>query len=309
MFAPVADLSRPVGVPPFVTPNADHATDRQPERGSPSPIPMKAVILARGLGTRMMRPDAGVTLSADQQAAADEGAKAMMPLDRGRPFLHFILSALADAGVHEVCMVVAPDATNFQRHFLRELTLQRLRIQFAIQNEARGTADAVLAAARFAGSDRFLVLNADNYYPVESYRALAGYDGCSLAGFDREALVRQGNIDRERIRKYALLRLSNEGFLEEIVEKPDEKTFAEMGEHALVSMNLWGFTPKIFEACRLVKPSARGELELPDAVRILMTDLGERIRVFPFAAPVLDLGTRADVASVESALRNVRPIL
>jgi glucose-1-phosphate thymidylyltransferase len=74
-------------------------------------------------------------------------------------------------------------------------------------------------------------------------------------------------------------------------------------------MNLWGFTPKIFEACRMVKPSARGELELPDAVRILMTDLGERVRVFPFAAPVLDLGTRADVASVEASLRNVRPIL
>ncbi|HEX6943312.1 MAG TPA: nucleotidyltransferase family protein [Gemmatimonadaceae bacterium] len=270
---------------------------------------MKAVILARGLGTRMMRPDAGATLTAEQLEAADEGAKAMMPLDRGRPFLHFILSALADAGVHEVCMVVAPDATNFQRHFLRELTLQRLRIQFAIQNEARGTADAVLAAERFAGSGRFLVLNADNYYPVESYRALAEYDGCALPGFDREALVRQGNIDAERIRRYALLRVSKDGFLEEIVEKPDEATFAAMGEHALVSMNLWGFTPKILDACRLVKPSARGELELPDAVRILMTDLGERVRVFPFAAPVLDLGTRADVASVEAALRNVRPIL
>ena len=257
----------------------------------------------------MMRPDTGAALSAEQMEAADEGAKAMMPIGTGRPFLHFVLSALADAGVHEVCMVVAPDATNFQRHFLRELTLQRLRIQFAIQNEARGTADAVMAAARFAGSDRFLVLNADNYYPVEAYRSLAQYDGCALPGFDREALVRQGNIDRERIRKYALLRVSDDGFLEEIVEKPDDATFAEMGEHAMVSMNLWGFTPKIFEACRQVKPSARGELELPDAVRILMRDLGERIRVFPFAAPVLDLGTRADVASVESALRNVRPIL
>ena len=270
---------------------------------------MKAVILARGLGTRMMRTDAGATLSAEQMAAADEGAKAMMPIGTGRPFLHFVLSALADAGVHEVCMVVAPDATNFQRHFLRELTLQRLRLQFAIQNEARGTADAVLAAERFAGADRFLVLNADNDYPVESYRALAEYDGCALPGFDREALVRQGNIDRDRIRRYALLRVSGDGFLEEIVEKPDDATFAAMGEHALVSMNLWGFTPKIFEACRQVKPSARGELELPDAVRILMTELGERVRVFPVAAPVLDLGTRADVATVEAALKNVRPIL
>ncbi|HZI28943.1 MAG TPA: sugar phosphate nucleotidyltransferase, partial [Gemmatimonadaceae bacterium] len=115
--------------------------------------------------------------------------------------------------------------------------------------------------------------------------------------------------DEERIKRYALLRVSSEGFLEEIVEKPDESTFASMGAHALVSMNLWAFTPKIFDACRRVKSSARGELELPDAVRILMKELSEKIQVIPFKAAVLDLGTRADVASVDAALRNMRPVL
>jgi dTDP-glucose pyrophosphorylase len=270
---------------------------------------MKAVILARGLGTRMRRADAGATLTAEQAAAADEGIKAMMPIERGRPFLHYILSALADGGVNEICLVVAPDSKELQRHFHRELTLQRVKIAFAIQQEARGTADAVLAAESFVDGERFLVLNADNYYPVESYKALVNVEGCALPGFDREALVTLGNIDEERIRRYALLRVSNDGFLEEIVEKPDESTFASMGPHALVSMNLWAFTPKIFAACRRVKSSSRGERELPDAVRILMTELGEKIRVIPFKAGVLDLGTRADVAAVDAALRNVRPVL
>lgn len=257
----------------------------------------------------MQRADATATLTGEQAAAADEGIKAMMPMAGGRPFLHYVLSALGDAGVTEICLVVAPDATHLQRHFHRELTLRRLRISFTIQREARGTADAVLAAESFAKSDRFLVLNADNYYPVESYRALVGADRNALPGFDREALVTMGNIDEERIRRYALLRVSSDGFLEEIVEKPDERTFEAMGPHALVSMNLWAFTPKIFDACRHVKPSPRGELELPDAVRILMNQLGERIRVLPFKAAVLDLGTRADIASVESALQSVRPVL
>lgn len=270
---------------------------------------MKAVILARGLGTRMQRADSTARLSAEQAAAADEGTKGMMPLAGGRPFLHYVLSAIADAGVTEVCLVIAPDATHLRRHFHHEMTLRRLRIAFAIQQEARGTADAVLAAEAFAASSRVLVLNADNYYPVESYRAMVSAEGSAMPGFDREALVTLGNIDEERVRRYALLRVSSDGFLEEVVEKPDERTFTAMGPHALVSMNLWAFTPGIFEACRRVKPSARGELELPDAVRILMAELGERIRVIPFKAPVLDLGTRADVASVENALRDVRPIL
>jgi len=270
---------------------------------------MKAIILARGLGTRMRRSESGASLTKEQATAADEGIKGMMPLDRGKPFLHYLLSALADAGVIEICLVVAPDADDVQRHFHHEMTLQRVRIRFAIQHEPRGTADALLAAESTVGSGRFLVLNADNYYPVEAYRALSKVEGCALPGFDREALVRQGNIDPERIRRFAVLRVSADGFLEEIVEKPDAATYEAMGPHALVSMNLWAFTPVIYEACRRVKPSARGELELPDAVRIAMKDLGERFRVLPFVAPVLDLGSRGDVATVEAALRNVRPVL
>ena len=257
----------------------------------------------------MQREDSGASLSAEQAVAADEGAKGMMPMDRGRPFLHWLLSGLADAGIHDICLVIAPDASDVQRHFHHELTLRRVRISFTVQREARGTADAVLAAESFAKTDRFLVLNGDNYYPVDSYKALAKAEGSALAGFDRGALVRQGNIDPERIRRFALLRVSDDGYLEEIVEKPNEATFDAMGEHALVSMNLWAFTPLIFDACRKVKLSPRGELELPDAVRIAMSELGERFRVLPFAAPVYDLGTRADVASVVAALRTVRPVL
>jgi glucose-1-phosphate thymidylyltransferase len=74
-------------------------------------------------------------------------------------------------------------------------------------------------------------------------------------------------------------------------------------------MNLWAFTPAIFEACRRVKPSARGELELPDAVRIAMTQLGERFAVLPFGESVLDLGSRSDVSLVQEALRGVRVVL
>jgi len=257
----------------------------------------------------MQREDSGASLSAEQAVAADEGAKGMMPMDRGRPFLHWLLSGLADAGIHDICLVIAPDASDIQRHFHHELTLRRVRISFTVQREARGTADAVLAAESFAKTDRFLVLNGDNYYPVDSYKALAKAEGSALAGFDRGALVRQGNIDPERIRRFALLRVSDDGFLEEVIEKPDDETFVGMGEHALVSMNLWAFTPAIFDACRKVKLSPRGELELPDAVRIAMSELGERFRVLPFAAPVYDLGTRADVASVVAALRTVRPVL
>ena len=55
----------------------------------------KAVILARGLGTRMRAQDAVADLDADQDAVANTGIKALMPIDR--PFLDYVLDALAEA--------------------------------------------------------------------------------------------------------------------------------------------------------------------------------------------------------------------
>jgi glucose-1-phosphate thymidylyltransferase len=175
-------------------------------------------------------------------------------------------------------------------------------VHFAVQREARGTADAVAAARDFAGGETILVLNSDNYYPVEAYRRLAALGASGLVGFDREALVAQGNIPEERIRKFALVECDAAGFLTSIVEKPDEATYARLAGHALVSMNLWSFSPVIFDACRRVQPSERGELELQDAVRVAMHALGERFVVLPFAGGVLDLSSRRDVAAVGERL-------
>jgi len=63
----------------------------------------KAVILARGLGTRMRREDARIGLSESQASAADSGLKGMIPI--ARPFLDYVISALADAGITDVCLI------------------------------------------------------------------------------------------------------------------------------------------------------------------------------------------------------------
>ncbi|MEO6445823.1 MAG: sugar phosphate nucleotidyltransferase, partial [Gemmatimonadaceae bacterium] len=187
----------------------------------------------------------------------------------------------------------------------REVTLDRVRVHFAIQAEPRGTADAVAAAAPFAGHDNVLVLNSDNYYPPESYHALASLGSAGLGGFSFDDLVTEGNIPPERVRHFALAE-HDEGWLTHIIEKPDEETFARLAPRASVSMNLWSFTPRIFDACALVRPSARGELELQDAVRVCMEQFGERFRVVPCSGGVLDLSSRQDIAAVKRHLDEVR---
>ncbi len=255
----------------------------------------------------MRRADHTAAADAAQARVAATGLKAMIPFRR--PFLDYILSALADAGCLDICLVIGPEHDVVRDYYERTHPPQRTRIRFAIQEEARGTADAVLSAEAFAGDAPFLVLNSDNYYPAEVLRALAALDGPGLPAFRRSTLIAQGNIDADRIRSYALLTIGADGLLQDIVEKPDPETFARevelRGDEVRVSMNCWRFGPTIFAACRGIEPSLRGELELPNAVRYSVRVLGERFRAVSVDAGVLDLSRREDIAEVERRLSGI----
>jgi UDP-N-acetylglucosamine diphosphorylase / glucose-1-phosphate thymidylyltransferase / UDP-N-acetylgalactosamine diphosphorylase / glucosamine-1-phosphate N-acetyltransferase / galactosamine-1-phosphate N-acetyltransferase len=265
-----------------------------------------AVILARGLGTRMRR-DAGVPLDAAQARAAQGGAKAMMPF--ARPFIDYVLSALADGGITRAVMVIGPpphDAA-IRDYFEQTRAGRRVRVDFAVQSEPRGTADALLAARDVVEGTSFLSLNSDNYYPVDAFAQLASLGASGLIGFDADALVRDGNIEADRVLRYALLDVDDDGWLRAIREKPSPNDPLALRPQRWVSMNVWAFTRRIFEACALVRPSARGELELADAVMIAMRDLGERFRVLPMRAGVLDLSHQSDIELVGARLSIVVP--
>jgi dTDP-glucose pyrophosphorylase len=260
----------------------------------------KAVILARGLGKRMRQADERAPIDARQAAVADQGIKAMIPI--GRPFLDYVLSALADAGCTEICLVIGPEHPAVREYYERPGLLERVRVTFAIQDRPVGTANAVLAAELFASEDRFLVMNADNYYPVAAYTALRDLGEPGLVAFDRAALIADGHIPPERVLKFALLDIGDDGYLRRIVEKPDEATARAMVGTPAVSMNVWCFDAGIFDPCRTVAASVRGELELPLAVQHAIDAYGRRFRTVPMAAPVLDLSSRGDIAGVAERL-------
>lgn len=262
----------------------------------------RAVVLARGLGTRMRSGTPGAALDPEQAAAADAGMKAFMPI--GRPFVDYVLSALADAGISQVAIVVAPDHDFVRRHYEDEVALTRLRVDCVVQAEPRGTADAVLAAEAWAGGDAFLVVNGDNYYPVAALRALAALSLPGLVAFSRDGLLADGQIEPARIRRFALLDLDGNR-LRRIVEKPDDVDAQRFARSAWVSMNCWRFDARVFEACRRAPLSPRGEYELPLTVQQAIDDGRFPLEAVFSEEGVLDLSGRADVAAVASRLASV----
>ena len=251
----------------------------------------------------MRRPDDAAGLDARQSAAADSGVKALIPI--GRPFLDYILSALADAGYGRVCLVVAPEHDIIRHYYEEEARPRRISIEYAVQHEPLGTADAVAAAEPFAAGDPILVLNSDNYYPVEALRQLRRQDGFAVALFERDSMLTQSNIPAGRVRQFAVGKIDSRGFLTQVIEKPEGAVLASMTRPHWVSMNCWRFDPSIFDACRSITPSPRGELEITDAVQYVIDVLGRPVRVAKVRSPVLDLTSRQDVATVARKLASV----
>ena len=150
------------------------------------------------------------------------------------------------------------------------------------------------------------MLNSDNLYPLAAVQALAALGSSGLVAFEARALA-SGGIEPERVFKFALLDISPEEQLRTIVEKPAPDHPLAMRQEHWVSMNLWSFTPRIFNACTRIAPSSRGELELQDAVTFAMQEFGEPFHIIRSHEPVLDLSSRADIAVVGAHLATLHP--
>jgi len=268
----------------------------------PADVIDKAVILAAGLGSRMRRADPAAQLDSAQVRAADSGIKALIPVAGSRPFLDYVLHELAEAGYRRICLVIGPDHSSVRDYYSRDVNARRLTFVFAVQPKPLGTANALSAAEDFASGDSFLLINSDNLYPAAACAALRELDGPGTALFQSASIHRGGNLGPDAAKKVAVGVVSSDGYLQRIIEKPDDAMLKAMGVDVYLSMNCWRFSSRIFQACRMIQPSVRGEYEIPAAVQYAIDHFGEKFRVLRRREPVLDLSSRADVAAVGALL-------
>ena len=265
----------------------------------------KAVILARGLGTRMQRPSKNLRLRPDVMRFAERGWKAFIPI-RGKPLLDYTINSLRSVGVKEICLVIGPEHLEMRRYYEElDKSLDDISIQFAIQEKPLGTADAVYAARGFVGDDSFMVMNGDNLYQVDAIKILKKQvdEICYGIGFEMNHLIAKGNFSAERIRSFAVMEVDDQLNLIRIVEKPPNPERYRTRYGILVNMNLWRFTPHIFQACERIEPHPiRGEYEITSAIQLLVDEGIVPVKVIPVEAGVLDLTYKGDIPSIEERL-------
>ena len=234
---------------------------------------MKGLILSGGKGTRL-RP---LTYTS---------AKQLVPV-ANKPVLFYGIEAIAAAGITDIGIVVGDTRAEI-RAAVGDGSRFGVRIQYIEQEAPLGLAHAVKISQPFIGTEPFVMYLGDNL--------LASGITHFVREFEQErpaAQILLARVPDPQMFGVAELR---DGRVIRLVEKPKEH----IGDHALVGVYMFG--PEVFESVNRIRPSARNELEITDAIQDLI-DRGLTVR------PHVVKGWWKDTGKLEDMLEANRLIL
>ena len=265
----------------------------------------KAVIPAAGLGTRFL-------------PATKAQPKEMLPLV-DKPVIQYVVEEAVRAGLRDILIITGRGKRSLEDHFDRSFELEHYLevggkfeqlkevraiaemadIHYVRQGEPRGLGHAVAVAADHVGDEPFVVLLGDDVMGANSnvleemlsVHERYGRSVVALKEVPRNEISADGCVRPESVED-ALVRVVD------IVEKPDPA-------HApsnLAVMGRYIFPPEIFDAVGRVKPGRGGDVQLTDAMALLLQD--QEIFGYVFDAVRYDIGQKLDYlrATVEIAI-------
>lgn len=215
---------------------------------------MKALILAGGAGTRL-RP------------ITHTRAKQLVPV-ANKPILFYGIEAMVAAGITEIGVIVG-DTRDEVMAALGDGSAFGASITYVPQDDPMGLAHCVLIARDFLADDPFVMYLGDNLLEQDLGAFVSAFTDALEDDAPPSAQILLKQVPDPH--RFGIATLDPDGNVVHLVEKPADPP----SDLALVGVYL--FDPSIHDAVAAIEPSARGELEITDAIQWLI-DRGQRVR-------------------------------
>jgi glucose-1-phosphate thymidylyltransferase len=226
---------------------------------------MKGIVLAGGNGTRLYP----VTLGVNKQ---------LLPV-YNKPMIYYPLSTLMLAGIREILIITNPQDQDSYFRLLGDGTRWGLDVRYAVQQKARGLAEAFIIGEEFIREDRVCLILGDNIFYSEGLISLL--ERCTR--LQTGALVFGYPVrDPER---YGVLVFDHQGRPVDIEEKPK----VPRSRYAVPGM--YFYDNQVVQIARRLEPSARGELEITDVNKAYLCKGQLSVEILGRGTAWLDTGT------------------
>ena len=234
---------------------------------------MKGVLLHGGHGTRL-RP------------LTHTGPKQLLPI-ANKPMSQYCIESMKEAGVLEIAIIIGGVGSNKVREYYGTGEKFGVSIIYIEQDSPRGIAHAISLCENFIGNDKFLVFLGDNIIQKNIHdfaeQFLTSEDDASILLCEVENPSRFGIADMHN------------GKITKIMEKPKNPPTN------LAVTGIYFLTPKIFKIIKNLKPSWRDELEITDALQILLLQ-NNKISYHIITDYWKDTGTPADIINANKTI-------
>ena len=241
---------------------------------------MKGILLAGGNGSRLFPITKGVS-------------KQLLPV-YDKPMVYYPLSVLLLAGIKEVLLISTPqDITSYKR-LLGDGSRWGINLQFKIQEEPKGLAEAFILGAKFIGSEPVCLILGDNIFYGDTLSEKL-INCVSLS--EIKASVFGYHVDDPQ--RYGIISFDNKGNPISIEEKPKRPK----SNYAVVG--LYFYPNSVIEIAKKIKPSDRGELEISDVNQVYLKQGKLNVEVFGRGYAWLDTGTHESLLEASQFIQTV----
>ena len=237
----------------------------------------KAILLAGGAGTRL-HPLTKIV------------CKQLLPV-YDKPMICYPLATLMLGGLREILVISTPKDLPMLRDFLGDGSQLGIRLEYAEQPEPKGIAQAFLIGEKFIGGAGVALILGDNifYGKLDFFReALALKQGACIFGYQ----VR----DPER---YGVVEFGADGHVISLEEKPAKPK----SQYAVPG--LYVYDDEVVEHCKILKPSARDELEITDLNLIYLRQRKLQVRLLGRGMAWLDTGMQTSLLEAANYIATI----